>query len=40
MDYFQGVVTYYLSADHMMFVKPECPIQLDSGETLRAGRHW
>jgi hypothetical protein len=40
MDYFQGVVTDYLSADHKMFVKPECLIHLDSGETLRAGRHW
>ena len=40
MDYFQGVVADYLSADHMMFVKPECCIQLDSGEALRAGRHW
>ena len=40
MDYFQGVVADYLSADHMMFVKPECCIQLDSGDALRAGRHW
>ena len=37
MDYFEGVVTDYLRADHMMFVKPEFLIQLDSGETPPGG---
>jgi hypothetical protein len=40
VDYFQGVVADYLSADRAMFVKPECCIQLDDGHVLRAGRHW
>ena len=40
MDYFQGIVADYLSADRSMYVKPECCIQLDSGEKLVAGRHW
>ena len=40
MDYFQGVVADYLAADKAMFVKPECCIQLDRGETPQPGRHW
>ena len=31
MDYFEGVVTDYLSADRAMFVNPQCRIQLSGG---------
>ena len=40
MDYYQGVVADYLAADRAMFVKPECCIQLGSGEVPKAGSHW
>jgi hypothetical protein len=39
MDYFQGVVADYLSADRAMFVNPECRIELHPG-TLKRGEHW
>lgn len=41
MDYFQGVVAEYLTADRAMFVNPECCIQLNPGDSLKAsGQHW
>lgn len=40
MDYYQGVVADYLSADPAMFVKPECCIRLGSEGQLKKGNHW
>jgi hypothetical protein len=40
MDYFQGVVADYLSADRTVFVNPERRIQLHSNGPLRKGEHW
>ena len=40
MDYYQGVVADYLSADPAMFVKPECCIRLDPDGPLKKGVHW
>ena len=40
MDYFEGVVTDYLSADRAMFVNPQCRIQLNAGDTPNKGEHW
>jgi hypothetical protein len=40
MDYFEGVVADYLSADRAMFVNPQCRIQLAPGDTPRKGEHW
>ncbi len=40
MDYYQGVVADYLSADRAMFVQPESCIQLHPGASLKKGAHW
>ncbi len=40
MDYFEGVVTDYLSADRAMFVNPQCRIQLSAGDTRKKGEYW
>jgi hypothetical protein len=40
MDYFQGVVADYLSADRTVFVNPECRIQLHSHGPFKKGEHW
>lgn len=40
MDYYQGVVADYLSADRAMFVRPESCIQLHPGASLKKGAHW
>ena len=37
MDCFQGVVAGYVGADRSVFVKPECCVQLDPGNTPVAG---
>jgi hypothetical protein len=39
MDYYQGVVADYLSADPAMFVKSECLIRLHDGPLMK-GEHW
>jgi hypothetical protein len=40
MDYFEGVVTDYLSADRAMFVNPQCLIQISAGDTPKKGEYW
>jgi hypothetical protein len=40
MDYFEGVVADYLSADRAMFVNPQCRIQLNAGDTPQKGEYW
>lgn len=41
MDYFQGVVAEYLSADRAKFMNPECCIQPSPGDSPKAsGPHW
>ena len=40
MDYYQGVVADYLSADRAMFVNPQCRIQLSPGGSVKKGEHW
>ena len=40
MDYFQGVVADYLSADPTMFVQAESCIRLNPNGALKKGEHW
>lgn len=41
MDYFEGVVAEYLSADRALFVNPAYCIQLNPGDSLKSsGHHW
>ena len=41
MDYYQGVVADYLSADRAVFVNTECCIQLNEGDNPdTSGPHW
>ena len=40
MDYYQGIVADYLSADPAMFVKPQCCIRLSPKGRPRKGEHW
>jgi len=41
MDYYQGVVYDYLQqVDGAMFIKAECPIQLDEGKIPPKGTSW
>lgn len=40
MDYFQGVVANYLSADPAIFVQPEACIRLHPDRRLKKGEHW
>lgn len=40
MDYFQGVVADYLSADPAVFVQPEACIRLHDDRALKKGEHW
>jgi hypothetical protein len=40
VDYFEGVVADYLSADRAMFINPQCRIQLHAGDTPKKGEHW
>ncbi len=40
MDYYQGVVADYLSADPAMFVQPEACIRLYPDRPLAKDEHW
>ena len=40
MDYFEGVVADYLSADRAVFVNPQCRIQLEPCTRPKKGEHW
>jgi hypothetical protein len=40
MDYYQGVVADYLTADRAFFVKPECLIRLSPAGPLLKSQHW
>jgi hypothetical protein len=40
MDYYQGIVADYLSADPAMFVKPQCVIRLSAKGQPKKGEHW
>lgn len=41
MDYFEGIVAEYLSADRALFVNPAYCIRLNPGDSLKSsGHHW
>ena len=40
MDYYQGVVQEYLTADRRIFISPEYLIDLDEGRGSQKGRSW
>lgn len=40
MDYYQGVVQDYLTADRRVFISPEYLIELDEGRATVKGRSW